>query len=115
MSAALERADVSEELLAEITRRLVVELQPETIILFGSRAWGMPRQDSDIDLLVVLPDDEPRRAAQLRARRCLADIVVPKDLVLRTRAQMDRYGPVPSSLEALILRQGRVLYAGPEG
>ncbi len=42
---------VSHELLAEMTRRLVAEFQPEQIILFGSHAWGTPNEDSDVDLL----------------------------------------------------------------
>jgi predicted nucleotidyltransferase len=37
-------------LLEEMTRRLVAELQPERIILFGSYAWGAPTEDSDVDL-----------------------------------------------------------------
>lgn len=36
--------------------RLVVELKPMAIWLFGSRARGDARADSDFDLLVVLPD-----------------------------------------------------------
>ena len=43
---------VSDELLHEMTRRLVAEFQPEQVILFGSHAWGTPNEDSDVDLLV---------------------------------------------------------------
>jgi len=45
---------VSEELLAEITRRLVAELDPDAVYLFGSQAWGEPEDGSDVDLLVEL-------------------------------------------------------------
>jgi len=45
---------VSNELLADITRRLVAEFQPEEVILFGSQAWGIPNEDSDVDLLVIV-------------------------------------------------------------
>ena len=37
--------------LEDITRRLVAEFTPETIILFGSHAWGQPDENSDLDLL----------------------------------------------------------------
>ena len=37
----------TENILPEIVRRLVDEFDPEEIILFGSRAWGEPRPDSD--------------------------------------------------------------------
>lgn len=44
---------VTKELLKQITRRIVDEFQPERIILFGSYAYGKPRVDSDVDLLVI--------------------------------------------------------------
>ena len=50
------------ELLQEITRRLVAEFEPEQIILFGSHAWGIPGDDSDVDLLVITADSHDRPA-----------------------------------------------------
>jgi uncharacterized protein len=47
--------------------RLIVQLDPEEIWLFGSRARGDHRPDSDIDLLVVLPDGLERDRYTLRA------------------------------------------------
>ena len=41
----------AEDVLPEIIRRLVDEFDPEEIILFGSRAWGEPKPDSDYDLM----------------------------------------------------------------
>ena len=41
------------ELLEEITRRLVQDLHPEQIILFGLHAYGQPSETSDIDLQVA--------------------------------------------------------------
>jgi len=34
-------------------RDALAPLCPEKVILFGSRAWGEPTEDSDIDLYVV--------------------------------------------------------------
>ncbi|MCS6989693.1 MAG: nucleotidyltransferase domain-containing protein [Chloroherpetonaceae bacterium] len=42
------------EVLDEMARRLVLEFDPEQIILFGSRAWGKPTDESDFDLCVSL-------------------------------------------------------------
>jgi predicted nucleotidyltransferase len=103
---------VSNELLAEMTRRLVAELQPEQIILFGSRAWGSPRGDSDVDLLVIVPSAAGTGAdLELRARRCLRGLGVAKDILVRTRDEVERLRDVPASLEAMVLSRGRVLYA----
>ena len=46
---------VDEIRIAKLSERIVREFQPERIILFGSYAYGQPRPDSDVDLLVVLP------------------------------------------------------------
>lgn len=106
----------SDELLQLMTERLVAELHPEEIVLFGSRAWGTPRDDSDVDLLIILPTGTDSAAHELRARRCLRGLGVAKDILIRTRAQIERYRNVAASLEAQILSDGKRLYAhSPRG
>ena len=103
--------NISQELLSEVTNRLEQEFQPEQVWLFGSHAWGHPDESSDLDLLVVVPDSEeaPVQRAQ-RAHRCLRGLSVAKDVLVKTRAEVDRFREVPSSLEAEILRRGRKIY-----
>ena len=98
-------------LLQTATQRLVTEFQPEQIWLYGSHAWGQPHEDSDVDLLVVVPrsDETPIRRAQ-RAHRCLRGLRLPKDLLVETRQEVDRVKGLPTSLENLILTRGRRLY-----
>ena len=43
--------------IREFGRRLAREFKPRRIVLFGSYAYGNPRPDSDVDLLVVMPLD----------------------------------------------------------
>lgn len=102
---------VSENLLDEVTRRLAAEFQPEQVWLFGSYAWGQPDEQSDIDLLVVVRDsaEPPTRRAQ-RAHRCLKGLDVAKDILVKTRAEVERFRHVRSSLEAEILEHGRKIY-----
>ena len=102
---------VSNDLLAEMTRRLVAEFQPEQIILFGSHAWGTPNEDSDVDLLVIVShsDEKPVQRA-VRAYRCLSGLTVPKDVLVKTRAEVERFRHVYASLECEILERGKVLY-----
>ena len=102
---------LSQGLLDELTDRLVAEFQPEEVWLFGSYAWGQPDEGSDIDLLVVVrdSDESPVRRSQ-RAHRCLRGLGIAKDVLVKTRAELERFRKVPSSLEAEILRQGRQIY-----
>ena len=80
-----------EDVLQAATRRLVAEFQPEEIYLFGSHAWGTPDQDSDMDLMVIVPqsDERPIRRDQ-RAQRCLGRLPVSADVLVRTRHEVDR-------------------------
>ena len=108
--------DISPLLLQEITHRLVNEFQPEEIILFGSHAWGKPDGDSDLDLLVIVSQSElsPARRAML-AHRCLQGLNVSKDVLVRTRAEVERFRHVRASLEYRIFERGTVLYEGQAG
>ncbi len=98
-------------ILDEMVRRLVAEFQPEKIILFGSYAWGEPTEDSDVDLFVIVPesDEKPIRRMQ-RAYGCVSGLGMPVDVLVRTRAQAERYRHVRASLEYKVFDEGKVLY-----
>lgn len=98
--------------LAEIVRRLVEAYQPERIYLFGSVARGESDADSDYDLLVVVSDAAPpeRRSSRL-GYRVLRGTGVSVDVVVWERSRSERRAQVMSSLPAVVLREGRLLYA----
>lgn len=102
---------VSQNLLDEVTRRLAREFALDQVWLFGSHAWGTPDEGSDLDLLVVVREsnEPPIRRAQ-RAHRCLRGLGVAKDVLVKTRAEVERFRAVRSSLEAEILQHGRLIY-----
>jgi uncharacterized protein len=95
--------------LAEAVRRLVEDLHPRAIILFGSRARGNHRQNSDYDLLVIserlLNYDEVYRPVAGRGLRC---DVVPCTLDAWRQAQLDAGGVLRDALD-----EGIVLYGQP--
>jgi len=98
-------------ILDEMVRRLVAEFHPEKIILFGSYAWGEPNDDSDIDLYVIVPASDERPVQRMqRAHHCLGDLRVSTDILVKTRAEADRYRNVRASLEHKVFGEGRVLY-----
>ena len=102
---------LDDSLLRTATQRLVAEFQPEQVWLFGSHAWGKPHEDSDVDLLVVVPhsDETPIRRSQ-RAHRSLRGLRMPKDVLVETRQEVDRVKGLETSLENAILSRGRRLY-----
>jgi predicted nucleotidyltransferase len=99
------------ELLDQITHKLVATLNPEQIILFGSHAYGEPNEDSDIDLLVIVSQsNEPRYRRSRLAYKALRGICVPTDVIIMTREEVKRKVNVRSSLISRVIHDGRVLY-----
>lgn len=98
--------------LEEIVDRLVRALAPERVYLFGSRARGDAKADSDFDFLIVVADsDLPGHARDRLALRALRGLGVPVDVIVLTRAELDRKRGVVCSLPATVEREGRLLYA----
>jgi len=102
---------IPQHLLDTAVQRLKAEFQPDQIFLYGSHAWGTPHDDSDVDLLVIVPEssEPPIRRAQ-RAHRCLRGLRLPKDILVETRQEVDRVKHLRASLENAILSRGRRLY-----
>jgi predicted nucleotidyltransferase len=79
------------------------------VILFGSRARGEERPDSDLDLLVIEPEVKSRRAEFVRLREALGDLGVPIDLVVLSAEYADRRAQVRGTMVNEAMRAGRVL------
>lgn len=97
--------------IEEARSRLVHALNPERIILFGSHAWGTPGPDSDLDLLVIVTDSDlaPHKRAQA-AYRSLFGLGTPCDVIVHTRAEVERLDQVATSLTHRALQDGILLH-----
>lgn len=91
-------------------QRLVTEFRPLRVVLFGSRARGDARPDSDVDLLVVMPQLGDRRRLTLAMLRALDDRVVPVDIVVTDPGEIERRGYLIGTVLRPALLEGRVLY-----
>lgn len=102
--------EVTEELLAEITRKIVVGFRPQKVILFGSHAWGRPHRDSDVDLLVIVDTDErPARLAAAISRACRPKFL-PLDIIVKIPEEVRQRLEKGDFFIRKILKEGRVLY-----
>lgn len=104
---------ITDEVITEATRRIVAELDPEEIILFGSYAWGTPHKYSDLDLCVIVPDSIPgfnRIEWGVRALNALDDLMVDVDVLIKTRSDVNTFKTVPASLTRKIVESGKLLY-----
>ena len=98
-----------EALIEEAGRRLSVAAPDADVILFGSRARGESRPDSDLDLLVIEPDFNRRGEEYGRLRKELRGLDVAIDLVIYRKREAEQWGNVPGSFLHRVLGEGRVL------
>jgi uncharacterized protein len=101
---------MDEELVADIVQRIVETAQPDKIILFGSRARGDARADSDFDVLVIKESDEPgyRRDAPLYV--ALADLPVEVEVLVFTPEEVAEWAQVPQAFITTATREGKTIY-----
>jgi uncharacterized protein len=102
---------VTEEILAEIVRRIVTALHPERVILFGSYAYGTPSDHSDVDLLVILETDARPADRYLAVSRLIRPRPFPLDIVVKTPDEITQTLVKGDYFISEIVTQGRVLYA----
>lgn len=100
----------NESLIDEAGRRLATAAPGAKVILFGSRARGDARPDSDLDLLVIEPDEVPKRRAETaRLRRELRGLEVALDVIVVSAKHAEDWGHFKGSMLNEALSEGRVL------
>ncbi len=108
---AFQYPELTQELLDEIVKRILAAGSPSKIVLFGSRARGDDRTDSDLDLLIVEDSDVPRHKRAIPYYLALADIRLPKDIVVWTPSEIDEWAKVKYAFVTTAIREGKTLYA----
>ncbi len=104
------RGTAIDDRLTTIVGRIVRELDPVRIILFGSRARGDQRPDSDYDLLVVVDTVTDRRAMRIAARRSFSDVRVAADVIIATSEEEGWAPRLYGDLLQSAVAEGRVVY-----
>jgi predicted nucleotidyltransferase len=96
--------------LSEAVDRIVRKFHPIRIILFGSWARGSAREDSDLDLLVVLPEVEHKRKAAIQIGNSLSNLPIGKDIIVTTPEDIEKYGKTVGDILLPALEEGKVIY-----
>ena len=108
---------VTDGLLGKMVQAIVDEVDPEQVILFGSRARGDERENSDIDLIVVEAEpfgpERSRHKELVRLYHALAGFHVPADVLVFSHEDIDYWRDSLNHVLARALREGTVLYERP--
>jgi len=105
---------VSEQTLAEVTKRLVNNFHPYKIILFGSQARGTADDRSDIDLLVISAVKGDRFALILDMYDSLQGMNLAKDIIVLTPDEFERDRQIPGTVARPAWMEGKILYEQPQ-
>ena len=108
---------ITDTLIDQMVKVVVDEVQPEQVILFGSRARGEEQEDSDVDLVVVEVEpfgrERSRHKEMVRLYKVLADFPVSADVLVYTHEEVDYWRDSLNHVLARALREGKVLYERP--
>ncbi len=82
------------------------------VILFGSRAKGKEREESDIDICVIAETDKKRRLAATLCAEIESEL--PIDVLVYTPSEWEECIKDETSFASVILKEGKVLYGQPK-
>lgn len=102
--------------LKRVVDAIVTSVQPDGVILFGSRARGDFRAGSDFDLAILAPDGVARRRVAMRAYESLAAVAdrsVAVDIVVVTPSILAAERDLTGSIARAVSREGVFLFGSP--
>lgn len=95
--------------IRRFAREVAERFQPEKIILVGSYAYGTPHENSDVDILVIMPARSMSEQA-VRIRMAI-DAPFAMDLLVRTPQFIQRREKLDDSFLKDVFTRGKLLYA----
>jgi predicted nucleotidyltransferase len=99
-----------ESYLKTIIEKITNNFNPEKIILFGSYAYGHPTADSDMDIMIVMDTNEKPHKRAVSVRRILKGIGIPKDIIVKTPEEFERFKDIVGTIVYPAAHKGRVIY-----
>jgi predicted nucleotidyltransferase len=94
-----------------LVRQIVEEVHPLRVLLFGSAARDTMTQDSDVDLLVEMPEGTHKRKTAQHLYTKVRNIGLPFDLIVATPSELKRYADSPGLIYSEILKYAKEVYA----
>ena len=94
----------------EIVNKIAGFYDFDKIILFGSYAYGIPTENSDLDLLIIKDSVEPRPDRTIQIRKMLYGSMIPMDLIVYTNNEIKESLSKKYSFIYHAITNGKILY-----
>ena len=105
------QSEIDTKTLAELVTLILRVVEPRRIVLFGSAARGTAGPDSDLDILVIVPDGIHRRQTAQKIYMEMGGLGKPVDIVVVTEGDVRNYSNCHAAVLCPALREGKELYA----
>jgi predicted nucleotidyltransferase len=103
--------NVPQSAIRGFARQIAERFHPNKIMLFGSYAYGRPREESDVDLLVIMPATD-EIAQSIRITLALQR-PFPVDVIVKTPKHVERGLREEDWFLREVMEKGKVLYEAP--
>lgn len=97
------------EAIQNVAGQIAKAFHPQKIVLFGSYAYGVPTENSDVDMLVILPFEGKGAQKSVEIMRAV-NPVIPVDLLVRTMDQISERIRLNDFFLREVMEKGKVLY-----
>lgn len=100
---------ITQKTIASFARQVARHFNPQKIILFGSYAYGKPTEDSDVDILIIMPfkGRNPEKATEIWMA---TKPKFPIDILVRKPAELEKRLKMGDFFLREITEKGKVLY-----
>jgi len=103
--------ELDSKILDDLIHRIVNAIHPIRILLFGSAAQGRIGPDSDIDVMVVVPDGTHCLNTAQYLYRQLFGFRLPVDILVTTPNVLEQHKNNIGLIYRTILAEGKEIYA----
>lgn len=101
---------MTDPVVDRIVRRIADSIHPDKIILFGSRASGTAKPESDVDLLIVYGGQKTKRDLKLEIHGLFEHPDFSMDLFVLSPDEIERQRHVANTLAREASEKGIVVY-----
>ena len=104
------KVSIDKETLNFIITTIISKISPEKIFLFGSYANGVPTNDSDLDILIVMDTKLPQYKRSAPIKLLFNPYPCPMDILVYIRDEFDGYRSVKNHIIHEVETTGKLLY-----